>query len=100
MTKDEALLKIKELEQFIRDESKPKLVLNIRPRTDGGIEANIGPRWLYTAYGSEQQGRGAVGSKKAGRAALMFLSDNYGTWYDSEGCVISGYMFFKPQGEV
>ena len=94
MTKDEALKKIKELEQYVQGcDKKNKLTADCE-----SVKVRINGSWAYSQYAEENQGLDCTGNKNAGHGAMLFLrpQGHGGTWYDQSGNVLGGHLFYEP----
>lgn len=101
LTKDQALQKIEELKQYVKDIDKPKLniITEVIPKSEGKNQVMINGVWGFTYYEEEQQAEFETGAKISGHKASLFLADCDGTWFDAKGNEISRYLYFKPNKE-
>jgi len=84
-----------ELESF----DKLQKITEYKERGNSIKDVYINNRWAYTTYKEEQQGGSTEGEEISGHEAMIYLTQHEGTWYDEEGKVVEGYLFYKPKGE-
>ena len=98
MNKEEALNKIEELKEFIKNYDRKKNTVTKFPiETDGYGEIN--GNWAFSVFAEKKEGSEEKGAWASEHKASIFLVDVNGTWYDENGIIISGYLFYKPKGE-
>jgi hypothetical protein len=96
MNKQDAIQRVKELEEYILNCDKPKKnklkVVDVSSQVSmvmiNGVRA-------ITLMREEMRGTTQLGCEVSGHGSSAFLSDFNGVWYDERGEEISGYIYFK-----
>ena len=72
--------------------------LNILTVTSGDLRINNCQ--AATLFLTESEGHGTYyerGRKLSGHLSSMYLHDSDGMWYDGDGKIVRGYLFYKPR---
>lgn len=92
MTKEEALQKIKELQDYVEKMGAPKKKVTEYPSPDSR-NLDIDGVWAASIFPFAQEGRNYTPKIPAS----MFLYDGiHGNWVDQSGEMVKGYLYWIP----
>lgn len=79
---------------------KPKVISNVVTEVDEKhsefIDFNINKCWGMRLMLTEREGQEYKGYGVSGHKSSIFLADQSGNWYNENGEVIRGFLYFKP----
>lgn len=85
--------------KFKKLPEKKKNVVTRFEKGGGSSECHINGRWAFVVREKESEMCNEKGCIASGHGATLYLVDSYGTWYDSNGNIISRYLYYKPHNE-